>query len=203
MVSHRTLFAATLLLAGALGPGTAGAENLREPATGTMFPGELKLSSGHDLAGLGTGLREATIMKVDVYAIASYVAKDTNLGEDPGSALVALEVPKQLRIVFLRDIEGAKMRDACQNSIDKNFGKNTTSFAEDLETFMNQLPVKFRSGDHMNLTYVPGTGFWGEHNDTGSDPIDNPHLMHALWTIWFGEFPVNDGLKRDLLGLKN
>jgi len=195
---QRTLIAAAVLVAGWGATGLAG--DLREPASGTVFPGTVVLSPGGELTGIGVGLREATIMKLNVYAIAAYVVKGTDLGDDPGARLLDIEAPKQFRLVFVRDIEGDKMRGACAEAIRRNYGVDTKPFAADLESFFTRLPVKFHSGDRLNLTYVPGVGVWGEHNDDRTEPIDNPALMRALWGIWVGEHPVSDDLKQSLLG---
>ena len=65
-------------------------------------------SSSETLVLNGSGLREATIFKIDVYLATLYLAaKSSNAGK-----ILESETPKVLILDFHRDVEAAKMKEA-------------------------------------------------------------------------------------------
>ena len=47
--------------------------------------------------------------------------------------------------------------------------------------------------------FCPAVGLTTELNGEELGVIENAEFAQALWTVWFGKKPANDGLKKALL----
>ena len=56
-----------------------------------------------------------------------------------------------------------------------------------------------KDGQTIALTWMPGMGLYTRIAGRPVPPINDEALANALWAIWFGADPVNDGLKRDMV----
>ena len=137
-------------------------------------------------------------MKIDVYAIASYVAEGTDLGDDRGAALVAADVPKELRMNILRDFGREKLINSFSDVIKDNYD-DTSAFDADMVTFFGYFVDDAKDGDILLFSYLPGHGLTTDLNGEEKGVITNPAFVAALWTVWFGEDPASKGLREDLL----
>lgn len=188
-----------LALAALLLPMAAGA--VVESKSGTEYPDEITVEdqgTSHTLMATGVGLREKTIMKVDVYSIVSYVDATADLGSDKGAGLLAFEGVKQIRMDLRRSFSREKLVKAFQEVIDKNYD-DQTAFAADMATFFAYFERDAEDGDVIVFTWVPGSGLRTTLNGEEKGTIDNFEFVKALWTVWFGEKPANGGLKKNLL----
>lgn len=173
-----------------------------EEKSGTEYPDEVTVEAGgasHSLVATGVGLREKTIMKVDVYTIVSYVAADAALaGDDLGLALLEYDGVKQIRMDLRRSFSRDKLVKAFSSVIDKNY-EDQSAFAADNDTFFGYFERDAEDGDVLVFTYVPGQGLRTTLNGEEKGTITNFEFVKALWTVWFGEKPANGGLKKNLL----
>jgi hypothetical protein len=173
-----------------------------EPKTEVEYPD--MVTGGCDgqqveLVATGVGLREKTFMKVDVYTIVSYVAKDADLGDDPGQLLAGLQAPKRLQMDLRRSFSREKLINAFVDVIEKNYD-DMSAFAADMETFKAYFERDAQEGDVIVFDYCPASGLTTTLNGEVRGTIANPAFSEALWTVWFGAKPVNGGLKKALLG---
>jgi hypothetical protein len=172
-----------------------------EPETGREYPDEVAATAGgrnYTLTATGVGLREKTFLKVDVYVIVSYIDDQAELGEDPAESIRSLDLPKRIQMDLLRGFSREKLVNSFQEVIDKNY-ENTAAFAADLDTFLAYWDRDAEDGDQLVFDYVPGVGLVTSLNGEQKGIIDNFAFVQALWTVWFGEKPASDGLKRELL----
>jgi hypothetical protein len=172
-----------------------------EPKTKTEYPDEVEVTAGgrnYTLEATGVGLREKTFMKVNVYLIVSYIDDQAELGDEPGEAIRNLDLPKRIAMHLLRGFSREKLVNSFQEVIDKNYD-NTAAFAADLETFLAYWDRDAEESDELVFDYVPGAGLVTTLNGEEKGTIDNFAFVQALWTVWFGEKPVNGGLKKDLM----
>ena len=125
-----------------------------EEKSGTEYPDEVTVEAGgesHSLVVTGVGLREKTIMKVDVYTIVSYVAADAALaGDDLGLALQDYDGVKQIRMDLRRSFSREKLCGAFTGVIDKNF-KDQSAFASDTDVFLAYFERDAEDGDVLDL----------------------------------------------------
>ena len=180
-------------------PLTAGA--IVEEKTETEYPDQVTIDVGgqsHELAVTGVGVREKTFMKVDVYTIVSYLAKDTPLAGDQGVSLVTVDAPKQIRMDLRRGFSREKLIKSFKEVIEKNYD-DMSYFEKDLEDFLAYFTDDAQDKDVLIFTYAPGVGLTTVLNGEEKGVIANFAFTQALWTVWFGEKPANNGLKKNLL----
>lgn len=192
-------FASLLALIILMMPWTAGA--IIEPETEMEFDDTVTIETdgaSYTLAVTGVGLREKTFMKVNVYAIVSYVSEGTQLKGDLGKALLELDAPKMIRMELVRSFSREKLCNAFKDVIEENYD-DQAPFASDLEAFLAYFTADAEEGDVLVFTYLPGIGMTTVLNGEEKEIITNFEFVKALWTVWFGEDPASDGLKEELL----
>ena len=192
-------FASLLALVILMMPWSAGA--IVEPGTEMEYPDTVTIETdgaSHTLTVTGVGLREKTFMKVNVYAIVSYVAAGTQLKGDLGMSLLELDAPKMIRMDLLRGFSREKLCNAFKDVIEENYD-DRTPFESDMEAFLTYFTADAQEGDVLVFTYLPGMGLKTELNGEEKEIIKNFEFVKALWTVWFGEDPASDGLKENLL----
>lgn len=175
---------------------------ITEPKTEFAYPDRVAVTCDGqevELVATGVGLREKTIMKVDVYTIVSYVATGADLGADKGAGLVAAKTPKRVQMDLRRGFSREKLIGALVEVIEKNY-EDMTPFAAELEMFKGYFTRDAQEGDVIVFDYCPVNGLAVILNDEIIGMIEKPAFTEALWTVWFGAKPAADGLKRDLLG---
>ncbi|MCK9997203.1 MAG: chalcone isomerase family protein [Candidatus Krumholzibacteria bacterium] len=180
-------------------PLTAGA--IVEPGTKMAYDDTVSIDSeagNYDLIVTGVGLREKTFMKVNVYVIVSYVIEGAELEGDQGVALLNLDVPKMIKMDLVRGFSREKLVNAFKDVIEKNYD-DMSAFQADMDEFFAYFTDDAQDGDELIFTYIPGLGLKTALNGEDKGLITNFEFVKALWTVWFGEEPANDGLKKDLL----
>lgn len=175
--------------------GAAGA--ITEPKTGVEYPDVITVEDA-ELHVSGTGLREKTFMKVDVYTIVSYASPGAAAGEDPGAALVAADAPKRIQMNLRRGFSREKLVNSFSEVIEKNY-KDLTPFAAEMETFLAYFDRDAQENDTLVFDYAPGRGLRTVLNGEVKGEIASSEFASALWTVWFGRKPADKGLKRALL----
>lgn len=177
---------------------------ITEQKTGTEYPDQVTVSVGDRevvMNATGVGLREKTFLKVDVYTIVSYVAEGAALGDaTPGLSLCKLQQPKRLQMDLRRSFSREKLIGAFVDVIEKNYD-DLSGIAVEMETFQGYFTRDAEDGDVIIFDYAPGIGLTTTLNGEVSGVIQNPDFAEALWTVWFGKKPANDGLKKDLLSV--
>lgn len=180
-------------------PWSAGA--IVEPDTEMEYPDSVTIETdgaSHTLTVTGVGLREKTFMKVNVYAIVSYVAAGTQLKGDMGLSLLEVDAPKMIRMDLLRGFSREKLCNAFKDVIEDNY-EDMSAFAEDMDVFLAYFKNDAQEEDELTFTYIPGKGLKTVLNGEELGVITNFEFVQALWTVWFGADPASDGLKEDLL----
>jgi hypothetical protein len=184
------LIAGFLLLSFAI---PAPAQEVAEPHSGAKFA----VKQG-DTSLLGVGLRTKTMLKVKVYAAGLYVAdsalagplKDKTGSPDLYQQLVTGDFHKTMVMKFLRDVSTSQIREAFRESLGAA-GPNTDVWL----AYFNEI----QSGQEIVISWVPGAGL--ETKVAGADkaPINDKAFASSVFSIWFGQKPVQEDLKRDLV----
>lgn len=197
---HRIALAATaaaLLLAGQAGA-------IVESKTGTEYSDTVTVATADGdrvLVATGAALREKTMLKVDVYTIASYVAEGADLGGDRAAAIWTLDAPKRLRMDLRRSFSREKLIGAFREVIEKNY-PDMSAFSADMADFEAYFTRDAQSGDVILFTYLPGQGVTTELNGEAKGTIANVKFAEALWSVWFGAQPVSGDMKSALSARK-
>ncbi len=178
-----------------------GAVAITEPDTGTEYPDQVTTSVGGrtvTLAATGVALREKTFLKVDVYTIVSYVDATAELGDDPAATLRTIDAAKRLQMDLRRGFGRDKLTDSFSGVIEKNYD-DLSPFAADMATFLAYFDRDAQENDRIVFEYLPGVGLVTSLNGEIKGTIENPAFTEALWTVWFGEEPADDGMREQLV----
>ena len=184
----------------------ATAGELLEPRTGTVYPDRVTIEQEDRRAVLratGAGVRLRTLLKTEVYTMASYVSAGLDrlrLAGALGGAAEAIrtfDVPKRLQMDLRRGVSRQKLVDTFVAVIARNY-PDTGLFSADLDVFLSYFDRDAQKGDRLVFDYLPGVGLITTVNGEVKGAIANPAMAEALWTVWFGEKPADGNLKRDL-----
>lgn len=195
---HRFALAATAAFLLAAGQAAA----VVESKTGTEYPDTVTIptdAGDQILAATGAALREKTMLKVDVYTIASYVADGADLGGDRAAAILTLDAPKRLRMDLRRGFSREKLIGAFREVIEKNY-PDLGPISDDMATFEAYFTRDAQAGDVILFTYLPGQGLTTELNGEAKGTITNLKFVEALWSVWFGAEPASKDMRADLAG---
>lgn len=158
------------------------------PDTATVEGKELKLN--------GAGLRKKMVFKV--YAVALYLE---NTSQD-ASQVIGSDQTKRVRMYMLRDLDKKTITDAISDGFKKNAGAKLPALQPKLDTFKAAIP-DLKKGDDLVLTYVPGQGTHVQTKSGQAISVEGKDFADALFSVWLGKDPVDDGLKDGMLGKKD
>jgi hypothetical protein len=161
---------------------------------GVSFPEQVQ-SAGTTLKLNGLGLRQATLLKIDVYVAALYVAETSG----DASTILAANSPRELILHFVRNVDHADLDKAWDEGFEHNAKSQLAALKERIETFKGMMP-DMKTGQQLRLVYQPGAGVGVDVNGTARGTIAGDDFAHALLSIWLGSHPPNADLKAGLLG---
>jgi len=147
-----------------------------------------------EVALKGAGLR--TRLFFQVYVIGLYVS---NLRGDP----LTLPGPKRVQIHMLRDVDAGTFTEALADGIKANASE---SEAKALESRVKQLIATMAEVKEAKKGMRIALDWDGKQTQVVIDgrpagrPIEGEDFYRALLRIWLGEKPVQDDLKKALLG---
>jgi len=148
-----------------------------------------------EVALTGAGLRKRAFFQV--YAIGLYVAERK---ADP----VAQGGAKRVAIHMLRDVDAATFTQALVDGMRPNHDEATMKSLEPRIALLSAIMAEMKEakkGMAIMLDWVPGSGTQVTIDGRPSGkPIEGEDFYRALLRIWLGEKPVQDDLKKALLG---
>ncbi len=146
----------------------------------------------------GGGVRTKFFMKV--YVAGLYMQqKSINPKE-----IIEADKPMSVRIHIISNLmTSANMATAIREGFEKSTGGKIEPFKKEIDltcTIFQSEPIKV--GDLFEIYYVPGIGV--QCNKNGKDfkvHIKGMPFKKALFGIWFSDDPVDENLKKGMLGL--
>lgn len=179
-----------VLIATAIALGTGAA--IGKECKGIQFPDQIQVD-GSALSLNGLGLRQATVLKVNVYVAALYVPKTSS---DP--AVLLPGAPKELVMHFVRDVGGEDLKKAWIEGFEKN-AKGELPALKDRIATLNGWMTDMKTGQRITFVHKEGAvevSVGGSAKGT----IKGEDFAHALFSIWLGPEPPNPEIKTGLLG---
>jgi len=174
----------------ALGTGLAQGKECK----GVNFPDQAQVD-GNSLTLNGLGLRQATILKVNVYVGALYVTKT---GTD-ANALLAANAPYEVILQFVRDVGAGDIAKGWEEGFAKNSKADLPALKDRMAT-MNGWMADVKSGQQLVFAFKPGIGVQVSVNGVVKGTVKGDDFGRALLAIWLGADPPNSELKAGLLG---
>lgn len=161
---------------------------------GVNFPDQIQLD-GARLQLNGLGLRQATLLKINVYVAALYL-KDKSA--DP-PAIIQSNQPKRLILQFLRNVGRDDIVKAWTAGFEANAGGALAGLQDRIAT-LDSWMTDMKTGERMAFSYLPGAGVQVEIGGGVKGALKGDDFARALFSIWLGDQPPNEGLKAGLLG---
>jgi len=161
---------------------------------GVTLPDRITLE-GETLLLNGMGLREATLLKVDVYVAGLYLERKSS---DPAAILASGEA-KRLVMKFVRKVSREDLVRAWNEAFEKNTAKELPALKDRLAT-LNSWMADLATGDVITFTEIPDQGVKVELKGQDRGTLPGTDFARALWSVWLGPSPPNPGLKTGLLG---
>lgn len=164
---------------------------------GIKYEDSVKVANA-DLKLNGAGIRHKVIFKV--YAAGLYLPKK----ETTVDAVLGAPGVKRVSLTMLRDVSNEEFGRGFMQGIHSNTDKaEKAKFVKELQKLgelFAQIP-ELKKGDNLTIDWVPGTGTVMSLNGKRViEPLPEQAFYSALLKIWLGEKPVDNGLKRAMLG---
>lgn len=160
---------------------------------GVKMPDTLSVD-GKALKLNGQGLRKKFI--INVYVAGLYLE---NTASD-GAAILAKDETRRVDMSMLRDLDKKTIVEAIKSGFEKNAADKLPALKDSLEKFAAVIP-DVKKGQTLTVVYEPGKGTRVDGQGT-SYTAEGKDFADALFSVWIGKFPVDDGLKKGMLGAK-
>jgi hypothetical protein len=143
----------------------------------------------------GVGLRKRL---VTVYAIASYVQE--GVAVKTADDVVKADAIRLLHLVMERNVDPDDFIAAFRGAVAKSYPED--KFAAEFKQLTDAVGNKAASkGDNVYLVSVPDVGVRIRLADKVDVTIKNPAFARALWEVYLGENPIDEGMKNGLVGM--
>ena len=190
-------FVVTLLVGAVVMPASA-ADPVTVKGSSAKYPQSATVAVGDKTVKLnltGVGLRKRI---VTVYAIGSYVQEGVAVRSEDD--VVKADAVRLLHIVMEREVGPEDFIGAFRLAVGKTYPDE--KFAAEFKQLTDAVGNKAASkGDHVFLVSIPGVGVRIRLADKVDVTIKNPAFARALWEIYLGENPIDETLKKDLVGM--
>lgn len=173
--------------------GTAAVAHGKE-CKGISFPDQVQVE-GATLTLNGLGIRKATFLKIKVYVAALYVARTSS---DP-NALIESNLPRELILHFVRDVDGSDLAKAWKEGFAKNANAQLPALKDRIAMLTGWMG-NVKAGERLTFNINPGAGVRVAMNATVKGTIKGDDFAKVLLSIWLGADPPNPELKAGLLG---
>lgn len=115
---------------------------------------------------------------------------------------VLSDKPKRLEVEYFHALKGEDFGVSTNKVIAKNTDAQTLEKIRPQIDYHNSLYEDVQPGDRYSLTYIPGRGTELALNGKIKGIIKGADFASALFSMWLGEFPMNEPFKKQLLGVK-
>ena len=194
----------------------------REPESGVSFPGHLVPPGGSQPQRLvGTGIRQRTIFRVNVYALGLYVDRTgaetalaafagrpaASLARDDGfrQRVLELDFGMTLRLVLTRTLEGREVADAFDDALQPRIARATRDGANPgAPAALAQLRTNLRADSVLRGTEIvfscdPAGRLTLSVGSDQRAPIESRPLCRALFDLYLGDDPIERDARRRIM----
>jgi hypothetical protein len=163
---------------------------------GVTLPAKTK-KDNNELLLNGGGIRKKLFFKL--YTAGLYVDSKTKSGADVINADKAMA----MRLTITSGvISSDNMSEAIEEGFKKSTKGNTAPLQKQIEQFISTFKKEvIKEGDVFEIWYVPSEGVKSYKNDKLQSTVPGLDFKKALFGIWFSDNPVDEDLKKGLLGL--
>jgi len=152
----------------------------------------------HEVGGTVLRVRGVGLLRymafIKVYVAAFY------LEDDIPSEKALSDVPKRLEISYFHGITAEDFARSTDAFIEKNVEPELLPHLRSRIHRLNAWYEDVKPNDRYALTYIPGQGTELALNGEVKGVIQGSDFAAAVFSMWLGREPVNESLKRGLLG---
>ncbi len=173
---------------------TAQFSSAQKTVGGVTMPSEITCAET-DLVLNGIGIREK--FWIDLYVAALYLKSKT---KNEKSIISSDEIMSLKLHIVSGLVSSEKMSASIEESFKVSTGGNTTNLRARIDSFkVIFLKEQIVKGVVYDISYVPGKGTEVYTNGDLQAIIKGLDFKIALFNIWLGTVPADEGLKKDLL----
>ena len=176
----------------ALGLSLAAAFSAAAEVAGVKLPDSVEVG-GKRLQLNGAGLRKKVVFKV--YVAGLYLENPTK----DAAAAVSSDQIKSMRLHILRTLDAGKITEAIAEGFERNSKPQLDALRARLDRFNSMFP-NVAEGDEIVMSYLPGKGTVVTAKGAEKGTIEGKDFADALFAVWLGPNPVQEDLKKALLG---
>jgi hypothetical protein len=143
----------------------------------------------------GLGLRQATMLKVNVYVAALSAAQKSA----DANAILTSNTPKQLVLHVVCDVGSADLKKAWEEGFMHNAQEQLPALKARLEQLKGWMR-DMKSGQQWALTHRSGAGIEVDVHGAVQETVEGDDFARAFLATWLGAKSPNPGLKAGLLG---
>lgn len=140
----------------------------------------------------GLGIREATVLQVNVYVAGLYVETTSR----NASEILGSDTRKRIVMHFVHDVSRDDMAGAFREGFRNNAPGTDAAKINRLVGWAQAMSV----GQVMSFTYIPGRGTEFVVNGTSRGVIEGADFARSVFSLYIGGHPPNRGLRTGLLG---
>lgn len=142
----------------------------------------------------GAGMREATMLKVDVYAGGLYLSQPSQSAEE----IINSTGSKQVILKFAREVSAKQMQEAWKEGVPKNCKSGCDGIQAELDQLVAN-SVGAKKGESYVYEFT-SSGMKLKRPDGQSVSFKNPDFIKAVLGTWIGEHPATKDLRKGMLG---
>ncbi|MDB4974055.1 MAG: hypothetical protein JWN48_2396 [Myxococcaceae bacterium] len=151
---------------------------------------------GKELTLNGIGVRSKTIFRIKVYVAGLYL-------EEPhadAAAILASDTVRRLELHMTHAATSDRLKGELLDGLERNAKAGLASLQPRLDKLLAALPA-LQEGQTLVVSYVPGQGTTLQ---AAGRQVTAPgkDLADALLRAWLGENPLDESLKKQLLGIR-
>ena len=161
---------------------------------GVTLPDTLTFSD-QQLALNGAGLRKK--MWIKVYAGGLYLKAPTTNAD----AIIQADEPMAVRMHFIYNgVSAKKLIDAWNEGFEIVTDGNVKPLQTEIDQFNALFTREAKEGDRYDIVYIPekGTSLYIDDFEMGT--VAGLAFKQALFAIWLGSEPADEGLKEGMIG---
>jgi hypothetical protein len=165
---------------------------LAKEVAGVSLP-ETTTVDGKTLKLNGTGLRKKVVFKV--YVAGLYLETPSR----DAAVVISSDQVKRMQLSILRSLSTAQINEAINEGFEKNSSAQMPALKARLAKLNAMIP-NVEKGDEILLTYVPARGTVVAAKNVEKGVIEGKDFADALFSVWLGGNPIQEDLKKALLG---
>ncbi len=164
-----------------------------ETVGGVKLPDTLQ-AGGETLILNGAGLRKKAFIKV--YAGGLYLKNKSSNRKK----IIEADETMVIRLQFVRNVDNKSIIDAWNQGFANSKTEGYTTSKDKIDQFNAVFSSDVQKNSTYEVTYIPGFGVQTSIDGSQKALIPGLDFKQALFAIWLGEVPADEGLKKGMLG---